>query len=109
MLVKNLIERFLKKGKVVDEFHGAKFLTIKNGSNEYVVTRGRGPKETDIPNLPVKSLVMACDAWDPSLRVRGYGCWLRPPVEVRRRRSFLWRTHRVRCHRSCACMRVGRV
>ena len=43
MLVKNLIERFLKKGKVVDEFHGAKFLTIKNGSKEYVVTRGRGP------------------------------------------------------------------
>lgn len=77
MLVKNLIERFLKKGEVVDEFHGAKFLTIKNGSKEYVVARGRGPKETDIPNLPVKNLVMACDVWDPSFRVRGYGWRLR--------------------------------
>lgn len=73
MLVKNLIERFLEKGKVIDEFRGAKFLTIKDGAKEYTVTRGRGPKETDVPNLPVKNLVIACDAWDPSLRVRGYG------------------------------------
>ena len=73
MLAKKLIENFLMKGQKVDTFKGAKVMIFKHDGQIYSVVRGRGPKGEAVPNLPVKNLVIACDAWDPAYRVRGYG------------------------------------
>lgn len=73
MFIHKMIGRFLAKGLPNDEFKGAKYLRIIAGSKEYIITRGRGPKDFDFPSLPVREVKFVCDAWDPKLRVRGYG------------------------------------